>query len=65
MAEQTSSSTRRTWIEISAEDAPAAGETGRPPHGGRGLKWFLMVILRPLLMSSSTRRTWIEIFRVE
>ena len=33
-----SSSTRRTWIEITGVTATLGKEAGRPPHGGRGLK---------------------------
>ena len=34
---------------------------GRPPHGGRGLKFVKNIEYQFLLESSSTRGTWIEI----
>ena len=55
-----SSSTRRTWIEIKRAPPGRAGHKGRPPHGGRGLKWGRATTTATAIMSSSTRRTWIE-----
>ena len=56
-----SSSTRRTWIEISGLMSRVVRRLGRPPHGGRGLKSWSHSSGRSFRLSSSTRRTWIEI----
>ena len=55
-----SSSTRRTWIEISITTFETKIICGRPPHGGRGLKYPGERFLSSRHESSSTRRTWIE-----
>ena len=57
-----SSSTRRTWIEIAVVCLRSFCNPGRPPHGGRGLKYLLYGRPHQCRASSSTRRTWIEIF---
>ena len=56
-----SSSTRRTWIEMSSTSPVSGSMQGRPPHGGRGLKFQVLIQRERSLESSSTRRTWIEI----
>ena len=57
-----SSSTRGTWIEIGMSITKIALASGRPPHGGRGLKsqWY-KAEQNDEWRSSSTRGTWIEI----
>ena len=44
-----------------SDDGEALGE-GRPPHGGRGLKFFLVRFSASAYLSPSPRRAWIEIF---
>ena len=54
------SSIRGTWIEIATRAFSSAISRRRPPHGGRGLKFFMKAeeaLARP---SSSTQGTWIE-----
>ena len=57
-----SSSTRGTWIEICSPSSTVISSSGRPPHGGRGLKSRTCTYCFQSGRSSSTRGTWIEIY---
>ena len=56
-----SSSPRRAWIEIADKTEYLGCRHGRPPHGGRGLKYHLLLKVTRTDKSSSPRRAWIEI----
>ena len=57
-----SSPTRGTWIEMEHMSKISIVLAGRPPHGGRGLKYGMgTVSLLAEKASSPTRGTWIEI----
>ena len=45
----------------SLDDANQTGTNGRPPHGGRGLKYVAGIVLSSLVASAPTRGPWIEI----
>ncbi len=57
-----SPSSRRAWIEILAMAPFTAYLRGRPPRGGRGLKYIPPVLFDDWDASPSSRRAWIEIF---
>ncbi len=46
MAEARSPPSRGAWIEMGIRTTPGAWSTGRPPRGGRGLKWGLKTYVR-------------------
>ena len=56
-----SPSSRRAWIEIFERAQQPITAPGRPPRGGRGLKWIGMTLWSTLSPSPSSRRAWIEI----
>ena len=56
-------SSRRAWIEILDIVCDATICCSRSPHGERGLKSQLFLILQQVLLSLSSRRAWIEIMR--
>ena len=62
-ARMMSPSPRRAWIEISAGATACRRPYGRPPHGGRGLKYKLVDDENGQSLSPSPRRAWIEIVR--
>ena len=55
-------SSRRAWIEISLILHLIFRPNSRSPHGERGLKLSLLVLIYPVFASLSSRRAWIEIF---
>ena len=54
---------RGAWIEITAPLLQARAACGRPPHGGRGLKYFVSHGLIIECESPPARGAWIEIIR--
>ena len=54
--------TRGAWIEIMIVIFRPKGGEGRPPHGGRGLKYNVRQHTRETLKSPPTRGAWIEMF---
>ena len=56
-----SAPTRGPWIEISTGSRLLINPMGRPPHGGRGLKFPSQPTGQTLRMSAPTRGPWIEI----
>ena len=55
-----SPSSRRAWIEIQTDFSPICYQNGRPPRGGRGLKFKMIENADSLEQSPSSRRAWIE-----
>ncbi len=56
-----SSPARGTWVEISGSLHFGHETTGRPPHGGRGLKSGHKTVSDRRHWSSPARGTWVEI----
>ena len=54
---------RGTWIEIETPEESRNPFCGRPPCGGRGLKFYENRKGKRNLTSSPVRGTWIEIHR--
>ena len=52
---------RGAWIEILWLRNCQNSRTGRPPHGGRGLKYALPEVWRKDMASPPARGAWIEI----
>ena len=51
---------RGAWIEIFYHFSRSGVRPGRPPRGGRGLKYVLPDDLRPSPASPPSRGAWIE-----
>ena len=58
-----SPSARRAWIEIVFVRGKPKRLDCRPPHGGRGLKYTIIILQAIDLWSPSARRAWIEILK--
>ena len=58
-------SSRRAWIEIVRYLFLYCIYISRSPHGERGLKLMVMVMVGNLLLSLSSRRAWIEIYDLQ
>ena len=57
----TSPPARGAWIEISAFTCHREAEPCRPPHGGRGLKFYQTGMSMADMLSPPARGAWIEI----
>ena len=56
-----SPSARRAWVEIVCARLQALMSPRRPPQGGRGLKYIILVMVMSHASSPSARRAWVEI----
>ena len=56
-----SPSARRAWVEIARKSQRPVSKSGRPPQGGRGLKYIILVMVMSHASSPSARRAWVEI----